>query len=263
MNILIRGGGDLASGIALRLYKCHFKVLILEIEQPRVVRRSVSFANAVYEKDIKIEDVAGHLITTPQEIIPFDFSAGIPVFIDPAGVVQDLFKPSVVIDARMLKKQVSYDLGWEPLILGLGPGFHGGVNCHAAIETNRGHFLGRVLWDRPTQADTGVPGIVQGKQAERVLRAPAAGIIQSKAQLGQFFNQGDEIAYVNKMPIRAPFQGCLRGLMHNGLRVEAGEKVGDLDPRLDTRYTKYISEKSLAIAGGVLEAILSYFQPFP
>ncbi len=169
MKVLIRGGGDLASGIALRLFKSHFNIVIVEINQPRVVRRSVSFANAIYERTTNVEDVIGYFIDSPQAILDFDFASGIPVLIDPEAAIQTIFQPNVLIDARMLKKSVTNDLKAQPLILGLGPGFSGGDNCHAAIETNRGHFLGRVLWNSSTQADTGIPGKVNGKQYERSL----------------------------------------------------------------------------------------------
>lgn len=263
MKVLIRGGGDLASGIALRLFKSRFQVLITEISRPRVVRRSVSFANAVYEEKNMVEDVSGILIRSPQAIFDFDFVSAIPVLVDPDAMVQSVFKPNVIVDARMLKKEVPYKLQAEPLVLGLGPGFSGGMNCHAAIETNRGHFLGRVLWNQSAQEDTAMPGRVQGKQNERVLRAPISGEIQSDRMLGQLFTKGEVIARVNGEPVLAPFDGCLRGLMFNGLFVEAGEKIGDLDPRLDPVYTRFVSEKSLAIAGGVLEAIMTYFHPIP
>ena len=262
MKVLIRGGGDLASGIAIRLFKSHFKVVIVEINQPRVVRRSVSFANAVFEKTMTVEDVTGYLIASPKSILDFDFDSGIPVLIDPEASCQVMFQPNVLIDARMLKKTIPYELTAQPLILGLGPGFRGGDNCHAAIETNRGHFLGRALWASATQADTGIPGTVKGQQFERVLRAPITGMIRSDAKLGEIFDQGDLICSVNDKPVFAPFAGCLRGLMQSGQEVLAGEKIGDLDPRLDPTFTQFVSEKSLAIAGGVLEAILTYYNLF-
>jgi xanthine dehydrogenase accessory factor len=260
MKIIIRGGGDLASGIALRLFKSHFKVVILEINQPRFVRRSVSFGNAVYERKTNVEGVAGFFVDSQQALTDFDFSIGIPVLIDPDANIQTIYRPSVLIDARMLKKYVPYDLDKRPLVLGLGPGFCGGDNCHAAIETNRGHFLGRVIWNGPAQADTGAPGIVNGQQYKRVLRAPITGTLHSEAKLGQIFKQGERICSVNEESVYAPFDGCLRGLIQTGLYVSSGEKIGDLDPRLDPKLTQFVSEKSLAIAGGVLEAILSYYK---
>jgi len=259
IKILIRGGGDLASGIALRLFHCGFPVLITEIDQPRVLRRSVSFANAIFEDKTYVEEIPGIFLPEHKNIVHHNFSQSIPVIIDPDCSSRDLYQPDVIIDARMLKKFIPVSLIPCPLLLGLGPGFTGGQNCHAAIETNRGHFLGRVLWNESTQADTGIPGNINGKENERVLRAPSDGIIESTSKLGDLFTAGQEIAFVNHQPIIAPFNGCLRGLMHNGLEVKEGEKLGDLDPRLDPKIVNFVSEKSLAIAGGILEAILVHF----
>ena len=153
---------------------------------------------------------------------------------------------------------VDYTLLPKPMIIGLGPGFRVGLNCHTVIETNRGHYLGRALWAGEAMSDTGIPGTVSQKSNERVLRAPADGSIKSNLKLGDLIKKGDLIGSVNNKPILAPFDGCLRGLMHDGIIVKEGTKIGDLDPRLDVHLINYISEKALAIAGGVLEAILTY-----
>jgi len=145
------------------------------------------------------------------------------------------------------------------MLIGIGPGFIVNKNCHAAIETNRGHFLGRVLWDGTPEKNTGIPGKIDNLDLERVIRAPVSGFINSGSTLGKLVNKGDIIGYISNVPIIASIDGCLRGLMHDGIYVEKGVKIGDLDPRMDPHLIKFVSEKSLAIAGGVLEATLSYF----
>lgn len=258
MNILIRGGGDLGSGVAFRLHRVGYNVVISEIENPLVLRRTVSFANAIYEDKVVVEGITGEKITSPHEIPNLIAKRIIPVLISPDDFLFPAYKPDVVIDARMLKSYVNYNLDNLPMVIGLGPGFIAGKNCHAVIETNRGHYLGRVIWEGTAQADTAIPGTVLKKTDERVLRSPKAGTINSNAVLGTFFKKGDEIGKVDNQSFFAPFDGCLRGLMHNGIYVKEGIKIGDLDPRLDKNLIYFISEKALAIAGGVLEAILSY-----
>lgn len=258
MNIIIRGGGDLGSGIAFRLHRVGWNIVITEIKKPLVLRRSVSFANAIYEKEFSVEGIEAKHINNPEEINDCLSKRIIPVIISPENYQFENFSPDVIIDARLLKKYVEYRLSAKPLVIGLGPGFEVGKNCHVVIETNRGHYLGRTIWSGSAIKDTGTPGTVQDKTNERVLRAPITGTINSGLQLGSFLKKGDVIGYVDNEPIIAPFDGCLRGLMHDGIKVNQGLKIGDLDPRLDKNLINYISEKALAIAGGVIEAILSY-----
>lgn len=260
MKIVIRGGGDLASGIAYRLHRVGWNVLITEIEIPLVLRRSVSFASAVYLGEISVEGIKGVYVNQDDEIKTCLLKREIPVIVSPENFQFESFSPDVVIDARMLKKSTNYELKQKPMIIGLGPGFEVGKNCHVVIETNRGHYLGRAIWQGSALPDTGIPGTVSQKSNERVLRAPTSGILLSESQLGTFFKKGEIIGYVDNQSIEAPFDGCLRGLMHEGIFVEKGLKIGDLDPRLDKNIINFISEKALAIAGGVLEAILTYHE---
>lgn len=258
MNILIRGGGDLGSGVAFRLHRVGWNVVITEIEQPLVLRRTVSFANAIYEKEANVEGIFAKYINDLKEIPELIIQRKIPVLISPVRYSFPEYVPDVVVDARLLKKFVEYHLNTKPMIIGLGPGFKVGSNCHVVIETNRGHYLGRAIWEGEALSDTGIPGTVSQKSSERILRAPASGYIKSNIALGTIVKKGDLIGSIDNKPILAPFEGCLRGLMHDGIYVKEGIKIGDLDPRLDENLIHFISEKSLAIAGGVLEAILTY-----
>ena len=278
--ILIRGGGDLASGIAYRLHKVGLKVIIAELPQPLSVRRKVSFSEAVYDGEITIEGLTGRLVE-PMEILDTLARGEIPVIVDPN---LDILRPPtpnsqfptpnsrfptpnsqlptpnfhipILVDARLTKRPPS-ELAPVKLSIGLGPGFTAPKDCHAVIETNRGHRLGRVYWHGSAQADTGIPERVLDVREERVLRAPADGILVAHGEIGDHFDKGERIAEVNGEPILAPFDGSLRGLIRPGLSVSKGLKVGDLDPRDDPRYCTLISDKSLALGGSVLEAILS------
>lgn len=258
MNILIRGGGDLGSGVAFRLHRVGWNIVITEIEKPLVLRRTVSYANAIYEKEVIVEGITARYVTDSKDIPDLIGKHEIPVLISPERYSFPEYPPDVIVDSRLLKKFVEYRLNTKPMVIGLGPGFKVGMNCHVVIETNRGHYLGRTLWDGEAMSDTGIPGSVSKKSFERVLRAPANGYIQSNVTLGTFVKKGDLIGRIDNKPILASFDGCLRGFMHDGIYVEEGIKIGDLDPRLDKNLIHFISEKSLAIAGGVLEAILTY-----
>ena len=256
--ILIRGGGDLATGVALRLYHAGLKVLVSELPQPLAVRRSVSFAEAVYAGQIEVEGVMGRLVEREQVQATLD-SGEIPVIVDPdASILKDLQIP-IVVDGRLTKHTPVPLPVKVPLHIGLGPGFHAGRNCHAVIETRRSHTLGRIYWDRPTQPDSGQP---EGDPL-RVLRAPIDGQLIGYAQIGDRLEKGDLIAEIqssidnHKSEIVSPFKGILRGLIHPGLHVTAGLKIGDVDPRDDPSLCNLVSDKALAIGGGVLEAILT------
>ena len=261
--ILIRGGGDLASGVALRLHRAGLKLLITEHPQPLAVRRLVSFAEAVYRGKFCVEDVTARLSPSLDTAFENMESGDIPVLIDPHcktilySQQPHVPAPLAIIDARMTKRPPDLSIDAAALVIGLGPGFVAGENCHAAIETNRGHFLGRVIWEGAPEADTGIPGVVAKHQNDRVLRASADGLFQTHVEIGERLQKGQLIADIDGQEIVAPFDGILRGLLHAGLPVQCNLKVGDIDPRTDPRFATLVSEKSLAIGGGVLEALLT------
>ena len=258
--ILIRGGGDLASGVALRLHRAGLKVLISELAQPLAVRRTVSFSEAVYEKQMTVEGVTARMVEPKQISAALD-AGEIPVIVDPVASILTEMPIPIVVDARLTKLPPSPLPMNVPLHIGLGPGFHAGRNCHAVIETRRGHTLGRVYWDGPTQPDSGQP---EGDQ-RRVLRAPADGQLIAHAQIGDHVEEDQLIAEIQlsienrKSKIVSSFPGVLRGLIRPGLHVTTGIKIGDIDPRDDPELCNLVSDKALAIGGAVFEAIL--FRP--
>ncbi len=257
-RILLRGGGDLASGVALRLHRAKFGLVISELEQPLAVRRSVSFAEAVYEGQHSVEGVTARLIE--QDQLSAVLEAGeIPVLIDPNADILSLLPFLIVVDARLTKQPPSPLPSSVPLHIGLGPGFYAGQDCDAVIETRRSHTLGRVYWQGTTQADSGQP---EG-DPRRVLRAPAEGIFVGHKTIGEHCEPGELIAEIeseienHSSPLLSQVSGVLRGILRDGLHVTKGLKVGDVDPRNDASACYFVSDKALAIAGGVLEAILS------
>ena len=255
--VLIRGGGDLATGVAVRLHRCGFRVVVTEIEKPLAVRRLVAFAQAVYESECQVEGVRARLSAKPSDVKKILEDGDVAVLVDPPADCRHELEPSVLLDARMRKAAPEIGLEAAPFVIGLGPGFKVGRDCHAVVETKRGHDLGRVIWEGAAEIDTAIPESVDGHDLDRVLRSPADGVLTEGIPLASLVEEGDEVARVGEGPIIAPFRGVLRGLLHDGVSVHRGMKVGDLDPRMDRTNATRISDKALAVGGGVLEAILS------
>ncbi|HET9905026.1 MAG TPA: selenium-dependent molybdenum cofactor biosynthesis protein YqeB, partial [Anaerolineales bacterium] len=254
--VLLRGGGDLATGVALRLHRSGIKLVITELAQPLAVRRTVSFAEAIYEGHQTVEGVTARRVQA-EGLQGWNRADEIPIVVDPDANVLTLIDFLVVVDARLMKSTPSALPVDVPLHIGLGPGFHADRDCHAVVETRRSHTLGRVYWTGSAQADSGEP---EGDR-RRVLRAPANGILTGHAQIGDHLEEGQLIAEVKNetevSKIESPFKGVLRGLIHDGVEVRQGLKIGDVDPRDDPSACYLVSDKALAIGGGVLESLLS------
>lgn len=255
-RVIVRGGGDLGSGVIFRLRRAGFPVIVLELPQPIFVRRTVCYGDAVYEGTRTVEGYTGRLATaaTVDDVL----AAGeIAVLTDPHGDTIPGLGAVAIVDARMEKRNLDTHLDAAPCVIALGPGFTAGVDCHAVIETNRGHFLGRAYTTGSAEPDTGEPGMMSGHTHSRVLRAPVAGTLTPYLAIGEQATAGQVIAEVGGQPVIAAFDGMLRGLIHPSVPVTAHMKIGDLDPRGDARHCVTLSDKSLAIGGGVLEALLA------
>lgn len=256
-TVLLRGGGDLASGVAMRLYRSGIVPLITERAKPLTLRRSVSFAEAVFSGQILIEGITARHALDWEQAKEIMAEGELPVLVDPDLEALNKIQPLALVDARMTKETPEWGTEVAELVIGLGPGFVVGEHCHVVIETMRGHHLGRVLWEGSAQPDTGVPGSMANYDRDRVLRAPTNGKVLAHAEIGDKIKEGDLIATVNGKEVRAAFDGVLRGLIHPSVEVSKGMKIGDLDPRNDPGYVNLVSDKALAIGGGVLEALLS------
>lgn len=247
--VAIRGGGDLGSGVAHRLHRAGFPVVILELARPRMIRRTVCFAEAVYRGEWTVEGVRARLVDEPG-------GDDLPVLVDPEGRWLDRARPHVLVDARMLKRPPERGLDQAPVVIGLGPGFTAGEDAHYVVETHRGHELGRVIDRGPALPDTGVPGKLGGEDARRVVKAPVDGVFRTERQVGDLVQDGDALGFLGETPVAARLAGLLRGLMHDGMEVRQGEKIADVDPRGAGIDIHTISDKSRAIGGGVLEAVM-------
>jgi len=256
VKVLVRGGGDLASGVAWRLHQSGFRVVITEIPEPLSVRRKVAFSEAVYEGQCAVEGVQAVLVKGPEEVAGVWNQGFIPVLVDPEAACRHSIKPEVIVDAILAKKNLGTSAKDAPLVLALGPGFEAGKDAHFVVETHRGHNLGRLLASGSAAPNTGVPGAVQGITSDRVLRAPASGPWRNAVDIGEMVKKGDVVGTVQGEALYAAIDGVLRGLIRPGITVSKDLKIGDIDPRGKRDFCFTISEKALAIAGGVLEGIL-------
>ncbi len=254
--VLIKGAGEMATGVAHRLFHSGFRVCLTEIAEPLAVRRAVSFCEAVFEKEKEVEGVTARLVGTEEDIRLAWAEGCLPLIIDPDAKIRKLLNPQVVVDAILAKENLGTRTGDAPLVIGLGPGFKAGEDVHRVIETNRGHNLGRIIERGEAEPNTGVPGNIGGYTWERVLRAPAAGMFRAKKIIGDTVQAGETVADVDGAPVKAGISGVLRGILRDGIRVKEQMKAGDIDPRGTRENCFTISDKARAIAGGVLEAIL-------
>jgi xanthine dehydrogenase accessory factor len=259
--IAVKGAGDLATGVMHRLARAGFMVMATELPEPTVVRRTVSFAEAVALGEMSVEGVIARLALSKEEIDAVLADGQVAIAVDPDGTLLRQMQPPVLVEATLSKYNSGITINDAPIVIALGPGYEAGRDAHAVIETNRGHNLGRVYYQGYAEPNTGVPGSIGGYALERLLRAPAAGIIYGKCHIGDMVQAGETVAEINvengdMLPIIATIPGILRGLLRDGLQVTTGMKVGDIDPRAAREHCFTISDKSRAVGGGVLEAIL-------
>lgn len=258
MLTLIRGAGDIASGIALRLRHAGFQIAMTEVERPTTIRRTVAFSDAVVKGEQTVEGVTALRAESWEEACLYLEQGIIPVLADPDCVCRERLQPDSLVDAILAKRNLGTAITDAPIVVAVGPGFTAGVDCHAVIETMRGHMLGRAYYEGSALPNTNIPGLIGGFAGERVLRAPADGTFQSTHKIGDPVEAGDTVGFVAGQPMKATISGVLRGLLADGVPVKKGMKSGDVDPRGKAEYCDLVSDKALAVGGGVLEAILHF-----
>lgn len=258
MLVIIRGAGDLASGIALRLHHAKIQVVMTDLPHPTAIRRTVCFSQAILHGQMQVEDVTAVYARSVEAVEAILKEGKIPVLADSEAKCIAELRPDAVVDAILAKRNLGTKLTDAPCVIGVGPGFTVGVDCHAAVETMRGHTLGRVITEGSPIPNTNIPGLIGGFAGERVLRAPADGIFRQTRQIGDMVKQGETAGYVENVPMLCQISGVLRGILADGTPVHKGMKAGDVDPRGEVSYCNTVSDKALAIGGGVLEAILRF-----
>ncbi|MCZ7573515.1 MAG: selenium-dependent molybdenum cofactor biosynthesis protein YqeB [Ardenticatenaceae bacterium] len=255
VTVVVKGGGDLATGVVHRLHRAGMRVVVNELPQPLVIRRPASVASAIFEGETEVEGIRARLVE-PGQVEETWRGGAIPVLIDPEARIVHRCRPQVLVDAIMAKRNTGTGIEDASLVIALGPGFTARVDCHAVIETNRGHHLGRVILTGSAEPNMGTPATVDGHTEERVLRAPCPGVFHGYCRIGERVSAGQTVAHVNGSAVHAQIGGVLRGLLADGVATTTGMKVGDIDPRGRVEYCFTISDKARAVGGGVLEAIL-------
>lgn len=259
--VIVRGGGDIATGTIYKLFQCGFRVLILETENPSAIRRNVAFSEAVYNGTQTVEGLTCTLAKTVEEAVSLLEERRLTMLIDPVGECIGQLRPMAVVDGILAKKNLGTHKTMAPITVALGPGFTAGEDVDAVIETMRGHSLGRVIYEGEAIKNTGIPGVIAGFSKERVLHSPAAGVMRNVKKITDTVGKGETIALIETkegdIPVIATIDGLLRGLIRDGYPVTMGFKIADIDPRLQEYENCFtISDKARCIAGGVVEAIL-------
>ena len=255
MLVLIRGAGDIATGIALRLYRTGIQVVMTDLPRPTAIRRTVCFSPAITDGETVVEDVRAVRADSPAQALSLLAQGAVPVLPDPECLCREQLHPDALVDAILAKRNLGTTRDMAPAVIAVGPGFTAPVDCDAVVETMRGHFLGRVITQGSPQLNTGVPGVIAGYGKERVIHSPAAGVFRSARAIGDIVSAGDVIGYAGDTPMVTQIDGCLRGLLADGVQVTEGFKCADVDPRGDASYINYISDKATSVGGGVLEAL--------
>jgi xanthine dehydrogenase accessory factor len=253
---VVKGGGDLGTGVVYRLHRAGLRVVVTELPLPLVIRRRVALATAVYEQMVKVDGMVGRRAEEDDEIWTAWEKDEVPVLVDPQASVVTRIHPTVLVDATMAKENLGTRVDDAPIVIALGPGFDAERDVHAVIETQRGHYLGRAIYKGSPAPDSGVPGSMLSVSTKRVLRAPKGGLFEAACKIGDRVQEGQAVAYVDGSPVHAATDGVVRGLLADGLCVKEGLKIGDVDPRSVVEHCFRISDKALAVGGGVLEALL-------
>lgn len=254
--VIVRGGGDLASGTIQKLYRSGFRVLVLEVSKPTAIRRDISFSEVIYEREVEVEGIRAVHVFSLSEIENAWSNKKVPVIIDEEGKYIKEIKPKIVVDAIIAKKNMGTTKDMADITIALGPGFTAGKDVDVVIETARGHNLGRLIFSGQASKNTGIPGNIMGYSKERVIHSICAGVMKDVLDIGAVVEKDEVIAYVGGTPVKATISGLLRGIIRSGSTVKEGFKIADIDPRVSEKMNCYtISDKSRSIAGGVLEAI--------
>ena len=254
---IVRGAGDLAAGTIQKLIRSGFKVLALEVEKPTCIRRSVSFGEAIFEKEVKVEDIVAVRVSSMKEIQTAWKENKLPVIIDPKGEYIKKIKPQILVDAIIAKKNMGTKIDMADITIALGPGFTAGKDVDIVIETKRGHNLGRLIFEGQAISNTGIPGVIQGYGKDRVIHSEHSGVMKNISKIGDIVEKGQVIAHIDNHEVKASMSGLLRGILRDGIKVPEKFKIADIDPRESEKKNCYtISDKARNIGGGVLEAIM-------
>ena len=256
MKVLVKGAGDIATGVAYQLYQAGFRVLMTDVEKPTSIRRTVCFSEAIVKGKTTVEGVTAVRIDDVSEAERIIDEGMIPVIVDPKASCNGVFRADAIVDAILGKENLGTTIHDAPVVIAMGPGFCAGVDCHAVIETMRGHTLGRIYYKGSAKPNTGIPGMIGGYSLERILRAPVSGTFQQVRQIGDIVKAGEICAYVDGTPMATAIDGVVRGILPTGTIVTEGMKSGDVDPRGAVVNCYTISDKALCMGGAAVVALM-------
>ncbi len=257
ITVLIKGAGEIGSGVAHRLSQCRFRVCLTECPRPLAVCRGTAFSEAVFDGEKTIEGITAELVPASETYQVWS-RGNIPLVIDPDAIVIGQLKPDVVVDAIMAKRNTGTRITDAPLVIGLGPGFSAGSDVHVVVETSNSEKLGRVIKHGQAEPNNGTPVAIGGLTRERVGWAPRAGVFISRLELGDSVVSGQTVGWVGDLPMAAPLSGILRGLLRSGLEVARGDKLFEVDPANSRDVCYTIRDKMRVVAEGVLKAITNW-----
>lgn len=255
-KVIVRGAGDMASGVAYLLHRNGFRVCLTELAKPLAIRRLVSFCEAVYDGEKTIEEVTAKRVSGPEDVFAAWNAGNIPLLVDPSNTIREFLKPQVLVDATMAKRNIGTTICDAPLVIGLGPGLSAGVDVDVVIETNQGLNLGKLIFQGAAEPDTKIPELINGYGEERVIRAPGDGVFKVVKNIGEMVREGEPVAYVGDKVARAKISGILRGILRDGTGVMRGLKAGEVDPRGEISYCTMIFDKAISLGLAVIEAIV-------
>ncbi len=234
--VVVKGGGDLGTGVAYRLFMCGFRVAVLEQPAPTAIRRCVAFASAVDEGRIVVEGVEARRVESVAEMRrALRHRRWVPVLVVEERAAKRpplrrqrrtnvrTTRPDVLVDATLVKQRrlITTSRRDARLTIALGPGFVAGRDVDAVIETSRGHDLGRVIRHGRASPDTGTPGDIAGRGSERVLRATATGLLHGVRKIGARVRRGDVVAWI----VRERRAGASPAPTNNKTRIGTREFV--------------------------------------
>ncbi len=254
--VLIRGAGEVASGVAHKLARAHFRVCMTDTSHPLAVSRGVAFCEAIYDGEKEVEGIIARRVESASEIPKVWRENKLPIIVDPEALAKETLSPQVLVDAIMAKRNLGTKITDAPLVIGLGPGFQAGKDVHMVVETNNSESLGKVILEGKAEEDTGIPIAIGGLTFDRVLHSPGDGLFQSDKGIGDLVAAGEVVASVAEQPVKAEIDGVVRALLRSGIKVGKGTKLGEIDPSGNKEVCYTIRSRVRAIAGGVLEAIL-------
>lgn len=253
---VILGTNEIASAVAVLLRRSGYGVVLSHDPLPPVIRRKMAFHDALFDDAVSVAGIAAQRADTGFEIRA-SLGRAPGVLVTELGLLDLIVLRSldILVDARMQKYIATPDLRrLARLTIGLGPGFCGGANCDVAIET-RPAKAGQIIQHGPTDAPDGASRRLGVHGGERFARSEFPGRWQTAIEIGTRVFKDYVIGHLGNMPVRALFDGILRGVVRDGTEVPPGVKLLEIDSRGRKANWTGIDGRGQLIANAVAKAI--------